>query len=550
MNQASKKFFKKGDPYVLLTSLGLLISLGMVLWLLAIVLVKGLGIFWPRELVQINLKGENVYLGELWNSGKEISENEFEQIVEEEKTQLKIGNRDLYGYDFIWISDKEIITMTKPQNAAVFERSEYGNLYGFILQVNLNNEIVTDSSELFNEAEKGISLAHELKIKLDEIEEEYNTLLTPLNKIQREISLLKVNSDFLTDEEAKRLNLLKEEENKLTESINQPRIVLEEKISTLKERLNSFTVNVITANGDETLMQLKNVVRLYQPNEMGIFGKSIHYVQNLWEFLSGEPRESNTEGGVFPAIFGTVMMVILMSILVVPFGVLAAVYLNEYAKQGALTRIIRLSVNNLAGVPSIVFGIFGLGFFIYIVGGSIDQFFFSDKLPAPTFGTGGILWASLTLALLTLPVVVVATEEGILAVPKANKDGALALGATKWQMIKKVVLPNAMPGILTGLILAISRGAGEVAPLMITGVVKLAPDMPLDFNFPFFHLDRKFMHLGFHIYDVGFQSPNVEAAIPMVYSTALLLIAIVVFLNLLAIYLRNRLRKKYKSSSF
>ncbi|MBU2507570.1 MAG: phosphate ABC transporter permease PstA [Bacteroidetes bacterium] len=550
MNQASKKFFKKGDPYVLLTSLGLLISLGMVLWLLAIVLVKGLGIFWPRELVQINLKGENVYLGELWNSGKEISENEFEQIVEEEKTQLKIGNRDLYGYDFIWISDKEIKTMTKPQNAAVFERSEYGNLYGFILQVNLNNEIVTDSSELFNEAEKGISLAHELKIKLDEIEEEYNTLLTPLNKIQREISLLKVNSDFLTDEEAKRLNLLKEEENKLTESINQPRIVLEEKISTLKERLNSFTVNVITANGDETLMQLKNVVRLYQPNEMGIFGKSIHYVQNLWEFLSGEPRESNTEGGVFPAIFGTVMMVILMSILVVPFGVLAAVYLNEYAKQGALTRIIRLSVNNLAGVPSIVFGIFGLGFFIYIVGGSIDQFFFSDKLPAPTFGTGGILWASLTLALLTLPVVVVATEEGILAVPKANKDGALALGATKWQMIKKVVLPNAMPGILTGLILAISRGAGEVAPLMITGVVKLAPDMPLDFNFPFFHLDRKFMHLGFHIYDVGFQSPNVEAAIPMVYSTALLLIAIVVFLNLLAIYLRNRLRKKYKSSSF
>ncbi|MFH1525589.1 MAG: phosphate ABC transporter permease PstA [Bacteroidota bacterium] len=550
MNQASKKFFKKGDPYVLLTSLGLLISLGMVLWLLAIVLVKGLGIFWPRELVQINSKDENVYLGELWNSGKEISENEFEQIVEEEKTQLKIGNRDLYGYDFIWISDKEIITMTKPQNAAVFERSEYGNLYGFILQVNLNNEIVTDSSELFNEAEKGISLAHELKIKLDEIEEEYNTLLTPLNKIQREISLLKVNSDFLTDEEAKRLNLLKEEENKLTESINQPRIVLEEKISTLKERLNSFTVNVITANGDETLMQLKNVVRLYQPNEMGIFGKSIHYVQNLWEFLSGEPRESNTEGGVFPAIFGTVMMVILMSILVVPFGVLAAVYLNEYAKQGALTRIIRLSVNNLAGVPSIVFGIFGLGFFIYIVGGSIDQFFFSDKLPTPTFGTGGILWASLTLALLTLPVVVVATEEGILAVPKANKDGALALGATKWQMIKKVVLPNAMPGILTGLILAISRGAGEVAPLMITGVVKLAPDMPLDFNFPFFHLDRKFMHLGFHIYDVGFQSPNVEAAIPMVYSTALLLIAIVVFLNLLAIYLRNRLRKKYKSSSF
>ncbi|MFQ5583761.1 MAG: phosphate ABC transporter permease PstA [Calditrichia bacterium] len=283
---------------------------------------------------------------------------------------------------------------------------------------------------------------------------------------------------------------------------------------------------------------------------MSVWSKSLLYVEKLWEFISAQPRESNTEGGVFPAIFGTVMMVLLMTIAVVPFGVLAAIYLNEYAKQGTLIRVIRLSVNNLAGVPSIVFGVFGLGFFIYTVGGSIDQLFFSNKLPQPTFGTGGILWASLTLALLTLPVVVVATEEGILAVPRGNKEGALALGATKWQMIRKIVLPNAMPGILTGIILAISRGAGEVAPLMITGVVKLAPTLPLDGTFPFLHLDRKFMHLGFHIYDVGFQSPNVEAAKPMVYTTALLLILLVVVLNLFAIYLRNRLKKKFKSSTF
>jgi phosphate transport system permease protein len=242
--------------------------------------------------------------------------------------------------------------------------------------------------------------------------------------------------------------------------------------------------------------------------------------------------------------------VLLMSIAVVPFGVLAAIYLNEYAKQGVVVRFIRLSVNNLAGVPSIVFGVFGLGFFVYVLGGSLDSLFFSDKLPEPTFGTGGILWASLTLALLTLPVVVVATEEGILAVPQANKEGALALGSTKWQMIRKIVLPNAMPGILTGLILAISRGAGEVAPLMITGVVKLAPTLALDMDFPFLHLDRKFMHLGFHIYDVGFQSPNVEASKPMVYSTALLLLIIVILLNLVAIYFRNNLRKKYKTSTF
>ena len=149
-----------------------------------------------------------------------------------------------------------------------------------------------------------------------------------------------------------------------------------------------------------------------------------------------------------------------------------------------------------------------------------------------------------------MPVVVVAAEEGILAVPRSNKEGALALGSTRWQMIRRIVLPNAMPGILTGVILAISRGAGEVAPLMITGVVKLAPTLALDTVFPFLHLDRKFMHLGFHIYDVGFQSPNVEAAKPMVYTTALLLILIVVLLNLLAIYFRNRLKKKYKTATF
>ena len=321
-------------------------------------------------------------------------------------------------------------------------------------------------------------------------------------------------------------------------------------INNLKTREENIFVGLKTVDGRTKNLQLSHVVRFFYPNKMNAMEKTGHYLAKLWEFVSADPRESNTEGGVFPAIFGTVLMVILMSIAVVPFGVMAAIYLNEYAKQGPVTRLIRLSVNNLAGVPSIVYGVFGLGFFVYFVGGSIDQLFFSDKLPEPTFGTGGILWASLTLALLTLPVVVVATEEGLLAVPRANKEGALALGATKWQMIRKVVLPNAMPGILTGLILAISRGAGEVAPLMITGVVKLAPSLPLDWSFPFLHLDRKFMHLGFHIYDVGFQSPNVEAAKPMVYTTALLLILIVVFLNMIAIYIRNQLRKKYKTSTF
>jgi phosphate transport system permease protein len=273
-------------------------------------------------------------------------------------------------------------------------------------------------------------------------------------------------------------------------------------------------------------------------------------MSRVGEFLFDEPRESNTEGGVFPAIFGTVLMVFLMSLAAVPFGVLAALYLREYAKQGPVVRIIRIAVNNLAGVPSIVFGMFGLGFFVYGVGSSIDQLFFADALPAPTFGTGGILWASLTLALLTVPVMIVSAEEALAAVPSEVRAGSLALGATKLQTILRVVLPGALPGILTGVILVIARGAGEVAPLMITGVVKLAPALPLDGSWPFFHLERKFMHLGFHIYDVGFQSPNVEAARPMVYTTTLLLMGLVLALNSVAIMVRTKLRKRVSGSAF
>jgi phosphate transport system permease protein len=309
-------------------------------------------------------------------------------------------------------------------------------------------------------------------------------------------------------------------------------------------------VVVAAADGAEKELATLDIYRAYRANELSFAGRAGIYASRLWEFLADEPRESNTEGGIFPAIFGTVMMVILMSIVAVPFGVLAALYLREYARQGPLVRLVRIGVNNLAGVPSIVFGVFGLGFFVYFVGGTIDQTFFPERLPTPTFGTGGILWASLTLALLTVPVVIVAAEEALGAVPRSMREASLAAGATKFQTIRRVVLPAAAPGILTGLILAMARGSGEVAPLMITGVVKLAPDLPLDAIPPFLHLDRKFMHLGYHIYDVGFQSPNVEAAKPMVYATAILLLAIVIALNLTAIVVRNHLRKRYQSSAF
>src|SRR5690606_24334604 len=221
---------------------------------------------------------------------------------------------------------------------------------------------------------------------------------------------------------------------------------------------------------------------------MGPLDKTGHYFAKLWEFVSDEPREANTEGGVFPAIFGTVLMVLIMSVVVTPFGVLAAVYLREYAKQGFITRVIRIAVNNLAGVPSIVYGVFGLGFFIYLVGGNIDALFFPEALPTPTFGTGGMLWASLTLALLTVPVVIVSTEEGLTRIPRSLREGSLALGATKSETLWKIILPMSSPAMMTGLILAVARAAGEVAPLMLVGVVKLAPSLAVNGNYPYLHL--------------------------------------------------------------
>jgi phosphate transport system permease protein len=302
-----------------------------------------------------------------------------------------------------------------------------------------------------------------------------------------------------------------------------------------------------TENGNEVEIPLNKVVRIFQPNTMSVFDKMAHYGVKVAEFLTDEPREANTEGGIFPAIFGTVLMVLMMSVIVTPFGVIAAVYLREYAKQGFVTRLIRISVNNLAGVPSIVYGVFGLGFFVYILGGNIDRLFFPEAAPAPVFGTPGLLWASITLALLTLPVVIVSTEEGLARIPRSIREGSLALGATKLETLWRTVLPMASPAMMTGLILAVARAAGEVAPLMLVGVVKLAPTLPLDGNYPFLHLDRKFMHLGFHIYDVGFQSPNVEAARPLVYATSLLLVLVIVGLNLSAILIRNHLREKYRA---
>lgn len=544
-----KKFFKTGDLFIWLTGMGLGLSLIMISGLMVLILMNGKDYFWPSEILQITQKdGSKVFGNQITREDVPIV-NLPDSLKDKgiKRIQLKIGNRDLYGFDFQWIDEREISSRETPQFVSTIERMEFGNFYGTIKEILVEgNSTVRGVENVYNEVQKYVDYTNNIRSEIKSIEK------SDVGRVNYEIEELRLKIKKIEYREEP--SFLREQKiaeiEKQIEKENNKYVLLKHKVDSLISLANRYSVNVEDASGRSKTIPLINVTRIYYPNKMDFLEKLSFNLSKIWEFIFDEPRESNTEGGVFPAIFGTVLMVLLMSIVVVPFGVLAALYLREYAKQGALVRLVRIAVNNLAGVPSIVFGVFGLGFFIYFIGGTIDQLFYPEKLPTPTWGTGGILWASLTLSLLTMPVVIVATEEALAAIPRGVREAALALGATKWQVVKKIVLPAATPGILTGLILAMARAAGEVAPLMITGVVKLAPSLPFDSYYPFFHLDRKFMHLGFHIYDVGFQSPNVEAAMPMVYTTTLLLILIVVLLNITAMIIRANLRKKYKSATF
>ncbi len=542
-NFSLKKFFDSGSLYIWLCGGALGLSLLMICGLLILIMINGMGYFWPKDLIQFTLKDGSVVLGE-WVATETIPESEsFDKPKGHERIQLKIGNRDLYGLDFRWVDQADIVNEQYPPDVLAFERREWGNFYGRIKEIQEDKTVLASGNEegmrvLFPLLER----THAIRDQIHEIE--HNEIGELNHRLEQ--ARLRLRTLDMSDESGRDMRVGIEARVQELEALYE---VQNTALIALYEELERFRLTVMDVAGEEKTFQVGTLVNFWLPNGMGIGQKLYMYVQNFWEVLSEEPREANTEGGIFPAIFGTVLMVVIMSIAVVPFGVLAAIYLKEYAKQGLVTRMIRIAVNNLAGVPSIVFGVFGLGFFVYAVGGTLDQLFFAESLPNPTFGTGGILWASLTLALMTVPVVIVATEEGLSAVPREYREGSLGLGATKLEALWRVVLPCAMPGILTGLILAVSRATGEVAPLMLTGVVKLAPSLPVDGFFPFLHLDRKFMHMGFHIYDVGFQSPNVEAAKPMVYVTAFILVLVVILLNMAAIGLRTRMRRRYAGSS-
>jgi len=561
MQKASvSKWFKSGDPWVWLNAGAVAISVIMVIGLLLLIAVRGLGHFWPADIVEAryqapgqpsyNLVAERVESVEvpavqLREAGIEISDEK--DIIS--RTLMKTGNRDIYGADFRWVIDDFLTDVQTPSMLFAAERREWGNLYGYLKAVKENGKTVVETQDK-NTSESALATWAKFEKSIERVllihEEIYQIEKFDIGAINHGLERLRLKQ--------RSLELNKELTPIVMADLNSDRAVFDQEYKVMQEQLialyaeiNRDTFVVEAMDGSIKELQVAKVVRAFRPNAMNVLDKLSFYGAKLWEFLSDDPREANTEGGVFPAIFGTVMMVLLMTILVTPFGVVAAVYLREYATQGWMTRIIRIAVNNLAGVPSIVYGVFGLGFFIYFMGSSIDQALFPEALPSPTFGTGGLMWASITLALLTVPVVIVATEEGLSRIPRNVREGSLALGATKAETLWRIVLPMASPAIMTGVILAVARAAGEVAPLMLVGVVKLAPSLPLDGNYPFVHLDQKFMHLGFHIYDVGFQSPNVEAARPLVYATALLLVIVIALLNLSAVTIRNHLREKYKS---
>jgi phosphate transport system permease protein len=544
MASSSDSSTPRGEPWVWFTGLGLIIGLGMVIGLLSLVIMNGVTVFWAPQVPVVQVDDGRTIIGQLAQrrirAGSPADHPRYE-------LQYQVGLRELNGNSYLWVDEAKIKSETFPADVLGLERVENGP--AFVRPQSLrktDGKLIAATDAAFEAAfQAEVAAASVVREKLVEITRH---------------RIGDVNSEM----DAARVALRRAEDLKLADEIVDRRrqiAGLEERFATLQAEAKKVVEGGAVASlvskdaaGREVVVPLTQVIRAWFPNRLDTWGRVQLFFSRLGEFVFHEPREANTEGGLMPAIFGTLVMTVFMSLMVTPFGVITAIYLREYAQNGPVLRIVRISVNNLAGVPSIVFGVFGLGFFVYVLGGSIDQLFFSDQLKynnnTPVFGTGGLLWCSLTLALMTLPVVIVATEEALAAVPRGMREASLATGASKWQTIRDILLPASAPGILTGVILAMARGAGEVAPLMLVGVVKLAPTLPFDGTAPFLHMDRKFMHLGFHVYDLGFQSPDSDAARPMVFATTLLLIFLVVCLNIGAITIRNRLRARFKGASF
>ncbi|EGR7975224.1 TPA: phosphate ABC transporter permease PstA [Vibrio vulnificus] len=550
------KWIRSGAPWIWLTGGAVSISLLSVLALLLLIGWKGLNYFWPAPVYQWTIVKTSPQLspqasvgsfviGQVYQRNQVDSSQlppSLQAIVQDEqeavRLKIKVANRGLYPSEFISVLESQLSEPTTPEEIVVFERSSGGDFYGRYLA--FRDGDTQTSENIFPLLQDKLEYAERLREEIAlVVEQNIKPLSWKLEQLRLDKRRKELNgtlsAEYLQQYQAEREHYEQELAN------------YDQQLDGLRLQLTGYTLLVEEMSGHVVSIPLSEILDFWQPNKMKVGDKIVHWGREIWKFLSENPRDSNSAGGVFPAIFGTVFLVLIMSIIVMPLGVIAAIYLHEYAKNNAFTRIIRIAVINLAGVPSIVYGVFGLGFFVYTIGSSIDNLFYAERLPAPTFGTPGLLWSALTLAVLTLPVVIVTTEEGLTRIPNSVRHGSLALGATQFETLWRVVLPMATPAIITGLILAIARAAGEVAPLMLVGVVKLASSLPVDGQFPYIHLERKFMHLGFHIYDVGFQTSNIEAARPLVYATSFLLVTVIVGLNLTAISIRNNLREKYRT---
>ena len=527
------KAMRQNDRWRWLTAGAVAVCLLAFTLLIGLLGWQGVRAFWPQPVDQYLFQPPEgpavMVLGETLQ--KQPQGEQWRYVV-------KTGNRDFAAPDFRVLYSQGAAKTRRPADAMVLQRRSGGNAYGWLVELREDNEVLT--------ARDRDGLLHQRLVQVHET-------LRQASHIRR-VKMARLNAQLESlqqqaDEQQRRGTFTLQEQSEFDANS----VALQRSFSTLAQQLTHLqhesqrdTLVLRDVQGQDHSIPLAQVVDAWYPNAMSLGQKIRHFFSQIWQFVSDSPISGGGESGAFPAIFGTVLMVLLMSIIVMPLGVIAAVWLHEYAGRNALTRLVRIAVVNLAGVPSIVYGVFGLGFFVWLIGGTLDQLFFSRSLPNPTFGTPGLLWAALTLALLTLPVVIVATEEGLSRIPDNLRQGSLALGATQAETLWRVVLPLAVPAMLTGLILAVARAAGETAPLMLVGVVKMAPELPVDAVFPYLHLDRKFMHLGFQIYDLAFQSPNIDADRPLVYATALLLVVIILSLNLLAMALRHRLRERYR----
>jgi ABC-type phosphate transport system permease subunit len=620
---------------VWLTGGALAIALTMIVVLLGFIFFEGVSTFWPSPLVQMKLRDGRTVLGEVTRAESFRPEEPFyatldPQIAEQvraavttaggkiDRQLLRTGNFELSNTHFQWVSDVLVDRCEQPPWALLVERLSWGRFYGFPDKFLVDGQVVADTPEgVWEEFRKYHADVRRRWHQRRKLEAQIGRVNDLLEDERLELKGIELRGRKETAEWTAQRKRLEDAQTRTEKSVAE----IQPRLRALVQENARFQLSLSTADGQSAQLALADIVRAFPANQLGALDKLRVYASRWWEFLTDDPREANSEGGVYPAIFGTVLMTLLMTLAVVPFGVLAALYLREYSRGGPIVAVVRIAINNLAGVPSIVFGVFGLGFFCYIVGGFLDRgpsqpwspggwflamgalivtsivavvlswlslkpgaeaqrrlgrsalvlwltsvallvvvlaqtpFFhglFAARAAAgsPTFGKGGLIWASLTLALLTLPVVIVATEEALAAVPRSMREGSYACGAGKWQTIRRIVLPRAMPGIMTGMILAMARGAGEVAPLMLVGAAKLAPKLPLDGVPPFLHAQRSFMHLAFQVFDLGFQSPNSEAAKPMVFTTTLLLIAIIAMLNLAAIWLRARLSRRFLTTHF